>query len=836
MKKKSRKKQYLQAASLLMVTGASGVWGGQQAQADTIVEPVSDHVTTATATTTGQASNEVLIPVAGHQEDLASMPMVEEMAPAGEATAPVSEATTAPIHHSPASNQAGSIEISGNTHIGETLTATISDANGVDPSQANYQWYANTKAISGANQANFTLTADEIGKQINVQATYKDWSGYQERVASPYTGAVTTVAAEVMALSASEDLPTVSLEGNSQVKEGDRLIYTVRLSRPADVDLSVDITLLHGETGTEDVSVRHNLKRLIIKKGETSADFRVTSKTDGLVEGKESFEMTINQALAGSVSPNQVSQAEKVEAQSVIIPAYNYPEMWKEDAYWQAIHKAGGSQVPFVIINPRNGSGKAVEANYAKLLNKNKAAGIKSIGYINTLYGSRSLAEVKGEVQNYFDFYGKDMINGFFLDEIGSRTNQQTIYLAEIYNYIKAISSDKLVVANPGAAVTDTIAPYADIFVTSEVSADTYINNYKQPSSAFEHNSSKSKHIMHIIHDASESQYQKIIELSRNRNAGWLFITSDSSVSDNNPYNDLPKNFATLVAQINNLGLPADPHQGIQALPQMAKLGPVSRIRTVIIDADSPMELEPVAARPAGLEVREKEIKPTDTLVNKPVAVAESAENQVSTKEVSVEPARQAELQPAPAPSEPIMMAILASGPAKFEGSVDNMKTTSPEADASAIQAIISPGPSLRVVFDDENSGNKAQSPSSSNKAGHQLPIPFRRPVILTIDKDPWAFSWLSYRTSTDTNQAPKASHSEPVGQVVAPVATPSPSLAQSGSEQGQIVKKTQASLVEIARDADKGLEQTGLGLISLTGLLTLTNLDLLSRKSKKKS
>lgn len=104
------------------------------------------------------------------------------------------------------------------------------------------------------------------------------------------------------------------------------------------------------------------------------------------------------------------------------------------------------------------------------------------------------------------------------------------------------------VIANPGAPITDAISPYADIFVTSEVSANVYINKFEKPKSDFEKNKVNAKHIWHIVHSANPKEYARIIRLSRERNAGWLMITDDVMP---NPYDREPSRFMEMVNMIN---------------------------------------------------------------------------------------------------------------------------------------------------------------------------------------------------------------------------------------------------------------------------------------------
>lgn len=236
-----------------------------------------------------------------------------------------------------------------------------------------------------------------------------------------------------------------------------------------------------------------------------------------------------------------------VERQAIIVPAYNYPE--KNDSYWNAITAIGSTAIPYVIVNPADGSGNRVDKNYVAQINKNNAAGIRNIGYIYTNYQTRPIAEVYSEVDKYMTLYGESNISGFFFDEIAVKTPEQVSYMANLYNYVKSRWTDKIVMGNPGREITDAIAPYADIFVTAEMDSAKYFNRYKGSNAAFEKNADNAKHIMHIIHSADPAQYAEIIKLSRGYNAGWLYVTDDVQ---NNPYDQLPTNFAALAAAIAN--------------------------------------------------------------------------------------------------------------------------------------------------------------------------------------------------------------------------------------------------------------------------------------------
>ncbi|MDO4699198.1 MAG: right-handed parallel beta-helix repeat-containing protein [Moraxella sp.] len=92
----------------------------------------------------------------------------------------------------PLGNEAGAVSIHGRAQVGETLSATLVDSDGLPADdKVQYQWFADGQPIQGATQATYTLTPADKGKQIRVQASYTDDKGHAESPQSEATAAVT---------------------------------------------------------------------------------------------------------------------------------------------------------------------------------------------------------------------------------------------------------------------------------------------------------------------------------------------------------------------------------------------------------------------------------------------------------------------------------------------------------------------------------------------------------------------------------------------------------------------------------------------------------------------
>lgn len=214
-----------------------------------------------------------------------------------------------------------------------------------------------------------------------------------------------------------------------------------------------------------------------------------------------------------------------VTAQQVAVPSYFYP-----GSIWNRLRQ-GAPTVGLVIINPNSGPGSQVDEFYVSEVSLSKRRGVVVLGYVPTGYGTRSKAAVQADIARYQKWYAVD---GFFLDEAAASCAQKNHYQA-LYLGIKKQNPQATVVINPGDVTPECYASTADIIVNFEGNYTTYQKwqpagwEGKYPSNRF----------WHLIHNTPPAGLAKAIELSRQRHAGWIYVTPDRMP---NPWDTLPSN------------------------------------------------------------------------------------------------------------------------------------------------------------------------------------------------------------------------------------------------------------------------------------------------------
>lgn len=233
-----------------------------------------------------------------------------------------------------------------------------------------------------------------------------------------------------------------------------------------------------------------------------------------------------------SVMPIDVARSAYVLAasncQKLLIPGYFYPSLWTSGTEWEVL--AGLGHEGIVILNPNSGPDSSVNSDYVTAVAMARAAGFKVIGYVHTLYGARSASVVKAEVDLYQSFYD---IDGIFFDET-SYSAADLAYYTDISDYVYSIRSNYLVALNPGSVPDEGYMNVADIIVSFEQSFEYYNTSYSAPSYVNKYPASK---FAHLVHSTPTASWKTALDLSFERNAGYVFITDDIMP---NPWDTLP--------------------------------------------------------------------------------------------------------------------------------------------------------------------------------------------------------------------------------------------------------------------------------------------------------
>lgn len=254
---------------------------------------------------------------------------------------------------------------------------------------------------------------------------------------------------------------------------------------------------------------------------------------------------------ASPPAPATITLAQTVTCQSILVPAYVYPtrtgSVWSRaiaDSPWNS------KTIRTLVVNPNSGPGVGFSRDYAAALQRVKAAGGKTQGYVWTNYGAVRLAEAEKQVDEYIRWYGPDALSGIFVDSASSDGSLIESYYQPLLSYITTKLPKATVTFNAGTYPNEKYAAMTTATPTSSfnivVFEDNYANFSKDTSAApawtMKYPASK---FVDIIYNASADQLAEALKLSVERNIGAVFITDGVMP---NPYRGLPTYWKQLVA------------------------------------------------------------------------------------------------------------------------------------------------------------------------------------------------------------------------------------------------------------------------------------------------
>lgn len=199
------------------------------------------------------------------------------------------------------------------------------------------------------------------------------------------------------------------------------------------------------------------------------------------------------------------------QCQRIMVPAYFEPQ-----GYWDEIN-ATAPTTGLVILNPNSGPDKP-DATWKARTRAAQDAGITVIGYVLTKLGDRPKAEVKADIDAYFEWFGVD---GIYLDETSSDA-EDVAYYRQMAQYTRSVKPGAVVAVNPGFTPPEAFMEFADYIETYEFDYATYKTQTfpewtkKYPAERF----------IHVVHSVPGPQAARdVLDLARERNAGYVFLT-----------------------------------------------------------------------------------------------------------------------------------------------------------------------------------------------------------------------------------------------------------------------------------------------------------------------
>lgn len=222
----------------------------------------------------------------------------------------------------------------------------------------------------------------------------------------------------------------------------------------------------------------------------------------------------------------------------LMVPLYVDP-----GSTWNTV-AAGAASVPTVaIINPDSGPGSGPDSSYTSGMNTLHAAGVEMVGYVHTSYGSRSIDDVKADIDVYASQF--PLLVGIFVDET-SADSSEVSYYSELYDYIMSFPGWKYDILNPGAVPASGYAAVATQIVTYEDTASGFANS-QNPSGVS--CSNKNEYAVITYSASSASDMESVVNAAVSKGYyGWVYATSTSA--SGNTYGSLPSYYAQMASYI----------------------------------------------------------------------------------------------------------------------------------------------------------------------------------------------------------------------------------------------------------------------------------------------
>jgi hypothetical protein len=244
-------------------------------------------------------------------------------------------------------------------------------------------------------------------------------------------------------------------------------------------------------------------------------------------------------------------------AQQLGVPAYWSPATASGREMFQQLARTVPPGGVVVVNGSRSAPQTPYDPAWAGAFRSLATAGVLPLGYVDTGYlgvdfgtgpnftrpdsagaGRNTLdawtTQIEGDIDAWYALYGSDGLDGIFLDRTAAVCGPHDLYVGryrQIADYVRRRHPGAHVVMNPGRSIDACYNGAANTFVTFE---GPYRDYLARTATGWEATADSGK-FWHLIYDApDEASMAHAISLSKERNAGYVYVTAAPAPSEGN--------------------------------------------------------------------------------------------------------------------------------------------------------------------------------------------------------------------------------------------------------------------------------------------------------------
>jgi hypothetical protein len=243
--------------------------------------------------------------------------------------------------------------------------------------------------------------------------------------------------------------------------------------------------------------------------------------------------------------------------QAIGIPAYWSPGTEAGMAMFKELSYATPT-VDIVVVNgPQSAPPRPYDPATARAIRTLHREGATVLGYVDTGYlgrtgmtttrvnpGSTEIADwreqIRADAAAWYAMYGSAGLAGIFLDQTLSSCGADDEYVGTYGALgweIQRRNRGAIIAINPGTSVDECYTDVADVIVIFENTYPVY-QEWTPPEWVYRHPETMFWHLVHGVADIEAMR--AAVALSRERNAGYVYVTSHEITPEASPWNALP--------------------------------------------------------------------------------------------------------------------------------------------------------------------------------------------------------------------------------------------------------------------------------------------------------